>query len=57
MSKDKGDWKYGKIDVRAKIPGVLGVWSAFGYYLHTLQLNDASLVFEPETSIALGFGG
>ncbi len=24
--------------------------------LERLQLNDASLIFEPETSVALGFG-
>lgn len=28
VSKGKGDWKYGKIEVKAKIPNQLGVWSA-----------------------------
>lgn len=28
VSKNKGDWKYGKIDVRAKLPSGLGVWPA-----------------------------
>lgn len=28
VSKGKGDWKYGRIDIRAKIPDQKGVWSA-----------------------------
>ncbi len=28
VSKDKGDWKYGRIDVRAKMPIGKGLWSA-----------------------------
>ncbi|MEO5999131.1 MAG: glycoside hydrolase family 16 protein [Chitinophagaceae bacterium] len=28
ISKDKGNWKYGRIEVRAKVPGGRGVWPA-----------------------------
>ncbi len=28
VTKDKGDWTYGRIEVRAKIPGGQGVWPA-----------------------------
>ena len=28
VSKNKGDWKYGKIDIRAKVASGKGVWSA-----------------------------
>ncbi|MFT4758741.1 MAG: beta-glucanase (GH16 family) [Paraglaciecola sp.] len=28
VSKDKGDWKYGKIKVRAKLPSGIGTWPA-----------------------------
>jgi len=28
VTKNKGDWKYGRIDVRAKIPTGQGIWSA-----------------------------
>ena len=28
LSKNKGDWKYGKIEVKAKIPSGRGTWSA-----------------------------
>ena len=27
-TKNKGDWKYGRFDIRAKLPEELGVWSA-----------------------------
>jgi len=28
VSKDKGDWKYGRIEVRAKLPTGKGTWAA-----------------------------
>jgi beta-glucanase (GH16 family) len=28
VSKGKGDWKYGRIEIRAKIPGGIGAWPA-----------------------------
>lgn len=28
ISKDKGDWKYGRIEVRSKLPGGRGTWPA-----------------------------
>lgn len=27
-TKNKGDWKYGRVEVKAKLPGGLGTWSA-----------------------------
>lgn len=28
VSKNKGDWKYGKFEIKAKLPDNLGIWSA-----------------------------
>jgi len=39
VTKNKGDWKYGKIDVRAKLPKGLGTWPAIWMLGSTTPLN------------------
>lgn len=39
ISKGKGDWKYGKIDVRAKLPKGLGTWPAIWMLASTTPLK------------------
>jgi len=39
VSRGKGDWKYGKIEVRAKIPSGRGTWPAIWMLASTSPLN------------------
>ena len=39
ISKDKGDWKYGRIEVRARIPKGVGTWPAIWMLASTDPLN------------------
>jgi len=39
VTKGKGDWKYGKIEVRAKIPDGRGTWPAIWMLASTTPLN------------------
>lgn len=39
ISKGKGDWKYGKLEVRAKIPQGLGTWPAIWMLASTTALK------------------
>ena len=39
ITKGKGDWQYGKITVRAKIPGGLGTWPAIWMLASTTPLK------------------
>ncbi len=39
ISKGKGDWKYGKIEVRAKLPKGLGTWPAIWMLASTTPLK------------------
>jgi len=39
VSRGKGDWKYGKLEVRAKIPSGLGTWPAIWMLASTTPLN------------------
>lgn len=39
ITKGKGDWKYGRIEVRAKIPKGLGTWPAIWMLASTSPLN------------------
>ena len=39
VTKNKGDWQYGKIDVKAKLPKGLGTWPAIWMLASTTPLN------------------
>ena len=50
ITKNKGDWKYGRIEIRAKLPYGRGTWPAI-WMLPTMEIDDFSWPLDGEIDI------